>query len=49
MNKWVMMDESLSYMERWLRMMMRQVIAVVEKGIGLTEAVSNVKFCICDH
>jgi hypothetical protein len=36
-------------MGRWLKVVMRQVIEVVEKGTGLVEAVTTVEFCIYDH
>jgi hypothetical protein len=36
-------------MGRWLKKMMKQAIAVVEKGIELTENISVTKFLIYDH
>jgi hypothetical protein len=47
-NGWVrnVIDESLSCMGRWLKTIMKQVIAVVKKGIELGEQISNAGFCI---
>jgi hypothetical protein len=36
-------------MGRWLKKMMKQVIAVVEKGIELTEKINVTEFLIYDH
>jgi hypothetical protein len=39
-------DESLRRVGRQFKLMMKQVIAVVEKGI---EVVEGIEFCIYDH
>jgi hypothetical protein len=44
-----MMDESKSYIGRWMKMMMKHVIAVVEKGMQLIERIRNIKFFIYGH
>lgn len=39
-----MMDVALSRMERWMKKMMKQVIAVVKKKIELIEKINNMYF-----
>jgi hypothetical protein len=38
------MDESVSCMGRWLKTMMNQVIALLEKGTEFIEKISNMSF-----
>jgi hypothetical protein len=40
------MDESLTCKGRWLKMMMKHVIAVVEQWIGLVKRISNIEIFI---
>jgi hypothetical protein len=39
-----LMDDSLSCMGRWLKMMMKQVTAVVQKGPEFVAKLSNIEF-----
>jgi hypothetical protein len=51
LNEWVgdLMDDSLNFMERWLKMVMKLVIAVIEKWTEFDEKINNIEFCIYAH
>jgi hypothetical protein len=34
-------DEPLSYIDRWLKMMMKEVLMVIKMGAELTENINN--------
>jgi hypothetical protein len=39
-------DKSLSYIRRWLKKIMKKVIAAIEKKTKVIEKISNTEFCI---
>jgi hypothetical protein len=45
-----LMDKSLSCVRKWLKMMMKLAIAIVEKGNELVKKkINNIGFCVDDH